>query len=247
MNTTDIIKVNDLTFGYKRKQAVLEHITFTVPKGQSLAILGYNGVGKTTLFDLIVGLRRPWSGYAAINKAFVPSMRDVFQMSEQAGLIDTMTVRENFKFRKMLFKPKDDDKTFFEALEKNPLVQAFELNDQLDKKVSDLSSGLRKRVGIVAGMMFDPHVIMLDEPTNAIDPMTHDLLTEYMGRLRADGRTILTITHDLHYCWNVADRIIVLDHKHIALDAMLSDFSSFDEFSKAALLGHEYKHIDFGL
>lgn len=57
MNTTDIIKVNDLTFGYKRKQAVLEHITFAVPKGQSLAILGYNGVGKTTLFDLIVGLR----------------------------------------------------------------------------------------------------------------------------------------------------------------------------------------------
>lgn len=112
MNTTDIIKVNDLTFGYKRKQAVLEHITFAVPKGQSLAILGYNGVGKTTLFDLLVGLRRPWSGYAAINKAFVPSMRDVFQMTEQGGLIDTMTVRENFKFRKMLFKPKDDDKTF---------------------------------------------------------------------------------------------------------------------------------------
>lgn len=231
MNTTDIIKVNDLTFGYKRKQAVLEHITFAVPKGQSLAILGYNGVGKTTLFDLIVGLRRPWSGYAAINKAFVPSMRDVFQMTEQGGLIDTMTVRENFKFRKMLFKPKDDDKTFFEALEKNPLVRAFELNDQLDKKVSDLSSGLRKRVGIVAGMMFDPHVIMLDEPTNAIDPLTRDLLIEYMGRLRADNRTILTITHDLHYCWNVSDRIIVLDHKHIALDAMLSDFNSFDEFS----------------
>lgn len=247
MNTTDIIKVNDLTFGYKRKQAVLEHITFAVPKGQSLAILGYNGVGKTTLFDLIVGLRRPWSGYAAINKAFVPSMRDVFQMTEQGGLIDTMTVRENFKFRKMLFKPKDDDKTFFEALEKNPLVRAFELNDQLDKKVSDLSSGLRKRVGIVAGMMFDPHVIMLDEPTNAIDPLTCDLLIEYMGRLRADNRTILTITHDLHYCWNVSDRIIVLDHKHIALDAMLSDFNSFDEFSKAAMLGKEHEHVDFGL
>ena len=247
MNTTDIIKVNDLTFGYKRKQAVLEHITFAVPKGQSLAILGYNGVGKTTLFDLIVGLRRPWSGYAAINKAFVPSIRDVFQMTEQGGLIDTMTVRENFKFRKMLFKPKDDDKTFFEALEKNPLVRAFELNDQLDKKVSDLSSGLRKRVGIVAGMMFAPHVIMLDEPTNAIDPLTRDLLIEYMGRLRADNRTILTITHDLHYCWNVSDRIIVLDHKHIALDAMLSDFNSFDEFSKAAMLGKEHEHVDFGL
>ena len=247
MNTTDIIRVNDLTFGYKRKQAVLEHITFAVPKGQSLAILGYNGVGKTTLFDLIVGLRRPWSGYAAINKAIVPSMRDVFQMTEQGGLIDTMTVRENFKFRKMLFKPKDDDKTFFEALEKNPLVRALELNDQLDKKVSDLSSGLRKRVGIVAGMMFDPHVIMLDEPTNAIDPLTRDLLIEYMGRLRADNRTILTITHDLHYCWNVSDRIIVLDHKHIALDAMLSDFNSFDEFSKAAMLGKEHEHVDFGL
>ena len=83
------------------------------------------------------------------------------------------------------------------------------MEGHLDKKVAELSTGLRKRVGIVAGMLFE-HVIMLDEPSNAIDPSPRSLLVDYVNQLRADERTLLTVTHDLEYCWNVAaDRIVI--------------------------------------
>lgn len=247
-----IIAVQDITFGYKRKQSVLEHVSFDVPKGQSLAILGYNGVGKTTLFNLIVGLLRPWSGQAIINKRYVPSMRDVFEMTEQANMINSMTVRDNIKFRKLLFDNRKARKAGartidLATLEDQKLVQAFGIGEHLDKKVSDLSSGLRKRAGLVAGMLLDPHVIMLDEPTNSVDPLTRQLLVDYINQLRADGRTILTITHDLHYCWEVADRIIILDHKRLIADHMIVDFPTFEEFEKAATLGQEKTHVDFGI
>lgn len=250
-NNNTIISVEHVTFGYKRDQTVLDDIGFTVPQGQSLALLGYNGVGKTTLFRLIVGRLRPREGRCVIDKHLVPSMREVFQMTENGNLVDTMTVRDNIRFRQLLFgaQAAGGNGSFSEQgqLEQHPLVQAFELGPHLDKKVLELSSGLRKRAGIVAGMIFDPHVIMMDEPTNAIDPITCDLLTEYISQLKADGRTLLTITHDLEYCWDVADRVIILDNKHIVKDIMRADFPDYESFTKTATLGHESKHVDFGL
>lgn len=249
-----IIDVNHVTFGYRRRKPVLRDINLQVPQSQSLAILGYNGVGKTTLLELMVGLLRPQRGRCRINGALVHSMRDVFQMTEQATLIESMSVRDNIRFRSLLFASgertrESDCGTYLDmtALSSHPLIMAFELGDYLDSKVSTLSSGLRKRVGIVAGMLFDPQVIMLDEPTNSVDPMTRRLLIDYMVALRADRRTILTVTHDLDYCWRVADRIVVLDRGSIALDAAIADFDGYDSFEQAATLGREREDIDFGL
>jgi len=247
-----IIAVEHVTFGYKKRQTVLEDIDFTVPQGQSLAILGYNGVGKTTLFRLIVGLLRPREGRCVIDRRRVPSMRDVFQMTENGNLVGTMTVRDNIHFRQLLFRSgkgiADGGHTVdSKRLEDEPLVRAFELEGHLDKKVAELSTGLRKRVGIVAGMLFDPHVIMLDEPSNAIDPITRSLLVDYVNQLRADERTLLTVTHDLEYCWNVADRIIILDDKHLVKDMMLAEFDDYEAFTKASTLGRDCTHVDFGL
>ena len=214
--------------------------------------LGYNGVGKTTLFRLIVGLLRPREGRCVIDRRRVPSMRDVFQMTENGNLVGTMTVRDNIHFRQLLFRSgkgiADGGHTVdSKRLEDEPLVRAFELEGHLDKKVAELSTGLRKRVGIVAGMLFDPHVIMLDEPSNAIDPITRSLLVDYVNQLRADERTLLTVTHDLEYCWNVADRIIILDDKHLVKDMMLAEFDDYEAFTKASTLGRDRTHVDFGL
>ena len=225
-----IIAVEHVTFGYKKRQTVLEDIDFTVPQGQSLAILGYNGVGKTTLFRLIVGLLRPREGRCVIDRRRVPSMRDVFQMTENGNLVGTMTVRDNIHFRQLLFR---SGKGIADG------------GHTVDSK--RLSSGLRKRAGLVAGMLFDPHVIMLDEPSNAIDPITRSLLVDYVNQLRADERTLLTVTHDLEYCWNVADRIIILDDKHLVKDMMLAEFDDYEAFTKASTLGRDRTHVDFGL
>lgn len=242
------IRVTDMTFGYRRRKPVLEHIDLDVPAGQSLGILGYNGVGKTTLFGVITGLLRPQEGSATINADVFRSMRDVFQLTDSGNLSPTMTIRENLRFRSMLYATNDDPHPLdLKHLDRLPMVRAFELGEHLDKKVKDLSSGLRKRAGIMAGMLFDPRLILLDEPTNAVDPVTRQLLIDLMRQLKADGRTILTITHDLDYCWEVADRVIVLDDKRVVKDCLLADFDDIDAFRKAATLGRERDHVDFGL
>ena len=242
------IRVTDMTFGYRRRKPVLEHIDLDVPAGQSLGILGYNGVGKTTLFGVITGLLRPQEGSATINADVFRSMRDVFQLTDSGNLSPTMTIRENLRFRSMLYATHDDPHPLdLKHLDRLPMVRAFELGEHLDKKVKDLSSGLRKRAGIMAGMLFDPRLILLDEPTNAVDPVTRQLLIDLMRQLKADGRTILTITHDLDYCWEVADRVIVLDDKCVVKDCLLADFGDIDAFRQAATLGRERDHVDFGL
>ncbi|KAA8826237.1 ABC transporter ATP-binding protein [Bifidobacterium reuteri] len=242
------IRVTDMTFGYRRRKPVLEHIDLDVPAGQSLGILGYNGVGKTTLFGVITGLLRPQEGSATINADVFRSMRDVFQLTDSGNLSPTMTIRENLRFRSMLYATHDDPHPLdLKHLDRLPMVRAFELGEHLDKKVKDLSSGLRKRAGIMAGMLFNPRLVLLDEPTNAVDPVTRQLLIDLMRQLKADGRTILTITHDLDYCWEVADRVIVLDDKRVVKDCLLADFGDIDAFRQAATLGRERDHVDFGL
>ena len=248
MNDNTIISVRHVTFGYRKREPVLEDVSLDVPRGQSLGVLGYNGVGKTTLLNLIIGLLRPQRGRCVINAGLVPAMRDVFSMTERANLIDAMTVRDNIRFRSLLFADRDDpDPVDLDALAEHPLVRAFELGEHLDKKVSDLSSGLRKRAGLVAGMLFDPHVVLLDEPTNAVDPMTRRLLFDYANELRAAGRTLLTVTHDLEYCWRTTDRVVVLDHGHVALDADVAGFADYEAFERAATLGREDRKVDFGI
>lgn len=190
------VAVEHVTFGYGRRQTVPDDVSFTVPQGQSVAIPGYNGVGKTTSFKLIAGLLRPRSGRCVINGTLVPSMRDVFLMTEHANLISAMSVRDNIRFR---------------------------------------------------GLLFDPHVIMLDGPTNSIDPITRDLLIDYVNRLHACGRTILTVTHDLEYCWKTMDRAVILDDRRIAGDVMLADIPDHEAFTHIATLGHDRRTVDFGL
>ena len=242
------IRVHDLTFGYRRNRPVLEPIDLDVPAGQALGILGYNGVGKTTLFSLITGLLRPQHGSATINADVFHSMRDVFQLTESGNLAMTMTVRENLRFRAMLYATRDNPHPIdLEHLDELPMVRAFQLQEHLDKKVKELSTGLRKRVGIMAGLLLDPRLILLDEPTNAVDPITRQLLIDLMRQLKADGRTILTITHDLDYCRQVADRVVVIDDKRVARDLTVADYADEAAFRQAATLGRERGHVDFGL
>ena len=92
-STPIAISVRNVTFGYTRHDMVLDHVGFDVPHGQSLAVLGYNGVGKTTLFRIITGLLRPRSGEAAINADVIHGMRDVFMLSTDGALATQLSLR----------------------------------------------------------------------------------------------------------------------------------------------------------
>jgi ABC-type multidrug transport system ATPase subunit len=250
-NSLQAITVQHVNFAYHHNDLVLENISFEVQCGQSLCILGINGVGKTTLLNLIVGLLKPKSGRAIINQTVAHSYRDVFLLTDMSNLSEDMSVRDNIAFKIMLMNrhhtSHNDTLPNMGSLEEEPLIKAFELESQLDKKVSTLSSGMRKRVGIVTGMLFNPRIIMLDEPTNSIDPFTRQLLIEYMNELHKAGRTLLTVTHDLEFCWKTATRVIILNNRQIIRDMMLGEYESFEDFSYAAGLTSQAIHKDFGI
>lgn len=243
------VSVRNVTFGYPRHVTVLDHINLDIPQGQSLAILGCNGVGKTTLFRIITGMLRPDEGEAVIDADAVGDMRGVFMLADGDGLSSALTIRENIIFRSMLFGSSGSPSRIESGrLEQEPLVRAFGLADHLDDRVSELSSGMRRRAGIAAGMLFKPRLIMLDEPTNMVDPGTRDLLIEMIGQLGEAGCTVLTITHDLDYCWRTADRVIRLGHGTVTLDRRLDEFADYDAFKSSvdADGSPDTHHVDFG-
>ncbi|WP_289094320.1 ATP-binding cassette domain-containing protein [uncultured Bifidobacterium sp.] len=246
-STPIAISVRNVTFGYTRHDTVLDHVGFDVPHGQSLAVLGYNGVGKTTLFRIITGLLRPRSGEAIVNADVIHGMRDVFMLSADGALAMQLSLRENISFRAKLFATRQDPSPIdLDQLDRLPLIEAFGLADRLDTKVGELSSGLRRRADIAVGLLFHPHLVMLDEPTNAVDPATRDLLIELSHQLSDSGRTLLTITHDLDYCWRIADRAILFDHGRIAIDRRIADFPDFDTFKAAMTIDEPHPAVSFG-
>ena len=112
--------------------------------------------------------------------------------------------------------------------------------------MGELSSGLRRRADIAVGLLFHPHLVMLDEPTNAVDPATRDLLIELSHQLSDSGRTLLTITHDLDYCWQIADRVILFDHGRIAVDRRIAEFPDFATFKATMTIDEPRTHVSFG-
>ena len=250
LNKQSVIAIRHLTFGYQRATSVLEDIDFTVPQGQSLAILGVNGAGKSTLLQLIVGLLRPWSGHCVINELLVPSISKVFLMTESENLIPKLTLRENIYLHQLIL----GDEHQIHASDINgatlsgvPVINAFNLGPHLDTAVAALSSGFRQRAGIAAGMLFNPDVILLDEPTNAVDPETRELLVDFTRQLQQTGHTVVCVTHDLDYCWRTSERFLILDDKRMVADLMKSEFDDFKSFQEATSFGREQREVDFGL
>ena len=126
-----------------------------------------------------------------------------------------MSVRDNIRFRGLLFDPDGTGGMDPSRLGGEPLVRAFELGPFLDTRVSRLSSGMRGRAGLVAGMLFDPHVIMLDEPTEGLAPVIIQQIGKMIARLKAEGFTILLVEQNFRFASTVADRFYIVEHGKI--------------------------------
>jgi ABC-type multidrug transport system ATPase subunit len=227
---SSIITCRNIKFGYKKNKPILKDLQLECEPNEPLGILGHNGVGKTTLLKVIVGLLRENNGSVVINGQQISQMKDILLLTEASNLTPKMTVRENIMFRKLLFDP---DGAIQNYTEDNDMVKSYGLTNYLDTKVSDLSSGLKKRVGIALGLMFHPKLVLLDEPTNSIDTQTKQLLMETVILLDEAGRTVITVTHDLEYCFKTCKRVVLIDNGTVSKDVKVSSFNDFDEFQKA--------------
>jgi len=248
------IKVEQLVRHFGKNVAV-DDVSFNVDSGEIFGFLGPNGAGKTTTINMLCTLLRPTSGSAIVNGYDVDKQQALVRQSigiifQDASLDDKLTGRENLLFHGMLYGLSADDFSNKSA----KLLDMVELTGRAEEVVQNYSGGMKRRLEIARGLLHNPKVLFLDEPTLGLDPQTRRHIWDYLITLRErQGVTMFMTTHymeEAEHC----DRIAIIDHGKIvgldtpeALKAMVGDdiiIATTDDNEQASRRLHKSHGVD---
>lgn len=211
-----MIEILDLYKSFDNKD-VLKGVNLQVEKGESLVIIGGSGSGKSVLMKHIIGLYKPERGNVLIDGIDITELdeKDLYEIRKRFGMLfqsaalfDSMPVWENVAFSLLRHTRLPAKKAREIAIEKLRLVG---LKDVEDLMPSELSGGMKKRVGLARAIAHEPEIILYDEPTTGLDPIMADAINDLIIRLREHLRvTSVTITHDMTSAYKIADTIAML-------------------------------------
>jgi len=203
-------------------QRVLDGVDLRVEKGESVVIIGRSGGGKSILLKHLIGLLRPDEGdviidgetIAGMNERQLLKVRRKFGMLFQgAALFDSLTVAENVAFvfqREGKLTEPEISKKVDQALD------MVDLGGTQDKKPAELSGGMRKRVGLARAIVYEPEIVLFDEPTTGLDPIVADSIDQLIVRVREQLEvTTVAVTHDMRSARRIGQRILMLYHGRI--------------------------------
>jgi len=230
------IAVEDLqkSFG---AQKVLNGVSLTVNRGETLAVLGRSGTGKSVLLRIIIGLQKPDSGSVHIHGQDITGLT-LDQLSEirkgmgflfqHAALYDSLTVEQNVAFplqhhKSDMSKSEQDDRV-------RALLTEVGIEDAMKKMPSDISGGMQKRVGLARALALEPGILLLDEPTAGLDPISSAEIDDLILKLQKEHQMAsVVVTHDLHSAKTIADRLALLNEGNVLIDG------SFEELQKSEI------------
>src|SRR4051794_10002842 len=223
--TGSVLEARDLVKRYGEREA-LRGVSLTADAGELVAVIGPNGAGKTTLLSILAGIQKPDEG--SLSKA--PS--EIGWVPQQAALYGKLTVAENLRLFARLEKRPDPEAVVDRMLEQTGL------RDRADDQVSTLSGGNRQRVNIAIGLLAEPEVLLLDEPSAALDPRQREKLWEFILDLAGGGTTVVYSTHNVQEADRHANKVGVI------ADGELLFMGSPRELERA-VEGHEGATLDF--
>ncbi|MFB6819329.1 energy-coupling factor ABC transporter ATP-binding protein [Streptomyces sp. NPDC056347] len=216
-----IIRIDSLTFRYPNGNTALDGVSFSVEAGERVAIVGANGAGKSTLARHLVGIERPASGTIEIDgrptdglgiAELARTVGFVFQNPDDQLHASSVDKEVGFGPRNLRFPPARRKELVDSALRRTGLWESR------DTHPHHLSLGERKRVALASVLAMDTRVVVLDEPTTGQDHASVVLLGNLVDDLAADGRTVLAVTHDMDFCVEHFDRVIVMENGGISWD-----------------------------
>jgi len=224
----DALEVSSLSYAYEERK-VLEDVTFSVEEGEIVTILGPNGAGKTTLFLNLVGVLRGDGEIKLFGKRIedysrkelVKTIGMVFQNPDDQIFMPTVFDDVAFGLINIGFEMNEVVRRVNNVLEK------FGLEEYRDRYPHHLSFGEKKKVAIASVICVEPKILLLDEPTANLDPISRRELMEIIGDLNDDGMTILIATHDTDLALH-SDKIIILNRKIIKIGKPKDVFSDLD-------------------
>jgi ABC-2 type transport system ATP-binding protein len=205
-----MIEAENLTKKFDDFTAV-DAVSFSVPAGQVLALLGPNGAGKTTTVRMLSAILSPTSGRATVagfDVAQFPQKvrRRVGMLTEMPGLYLRMKAVEYLDFYGQLYGLSWPQRQARAAA----LLSRFGMVDAVDRRLSEYSKGMRQKLALIRSMLHDPPVLLLDEPTSAMDPQSARLVRDAIADLRGEQRAIILCTHNLVEAEQLADRIAII-------------------------------------
>jgi phospholipid/cholesterol/gamma-HCH transport system ATP-binding protein len=228
-----VLRDVDKSFG---AQHVLDGISLTVVRGETLAVLGRSGTGKSVLLKLIIGLEQMDSGSIRIQGQEISGLalnemnRLRIKMGflfQQAALYDSLTVEQNVAFPL-------ERHTKMSASERSArvkeLLASVGMEHDLKKMSSDISGGMQKRVGLARALALQPEILLLDEPTAGLDPITSGEIDDLVLRLQKEhALTSIVVTHDLQSAKTIADSVALLDKGKVVMQGSFNQLSESND------------------
>jgi phospholipid/cholesterol/gamma-HCH transport system ATP-binding protein len=215
---------------------VLNGVSLRVNQGETLAVLGRSGTGKSVLLRLIIGLDTPDSGSICIHGQDIAGLaldrmgeirKKMGFLFQQAALYDSLTIAGNVAFplehhRRDMSRSERSDRV-------RQLLAEVGLEGDLDKMPSDISGGMQKRVGLARALALEPEILLLDEPTAGLDPISSDEIDELILKLQRERRMAsIVVTHDLHSAKTIAGRLALLNEGNVVIEGTFEDLQQSD-------------------
>ena len=213
-------------------------------RGETLAVLGRSGTGKSVLLRLIIGLETPDSGSIRIHGQDIAGLamdrmgeirKKMGFLFQHAALYDSLTVAENVAFplehhRRDMSRSERGDRV-------KQLLAEVGMEGDLDKMPSDISGGMQKRVGLARALALEPEILLLDEPTAGLDPISSGEIDDLILKLQRERQMAsIVVTHDLHSARTIANRLALLDQGNVVIEGKFEDLQQSDiEFVKEFL------------
>jgi phospholipid/cholesterol/gamma-HCH transport system ATP-binding protein len=228
-----VIEIKNLrkSFG---SQEVLKDVSLQLNDGENLVVLGKSGTGKSVLIKCIVGLMKADGGTINVfdknvleleHKEMNGLRQKIGFLFQSGALYDSMTVKQNLEFPLKRIKKGLSDQQIKEKI--NEVLENVGLADALNKMPSQLSGGMRKRISLARTIVVDPMIMLYDEPTTGLDPVTSDEISALINEVQKKYKTSsMIITHDIKCAISTADRIIMLEDGEVYKEGKLADFEN---------------------
>ncbi|MBN1299606.1 MAG: ABC transporter ATP-binding protein [Melioribacteraceae bacterium] len=239
MADTSLVKIRNLSKRFDHLQ-VLDKVSLDVETGENLVVFGRSGTGKSVLLKCMVGLLKPDEGEVYIDQKNVLEIspnglneirKKIGFLFQGAALYDSMSVRENLEFPLKKHSQMTDNEIDEKVINTLSLVS---LEDAVDKMPSELSGGMRKRIGLARSIITDPQLMLYDEPTTGLDPISSKDISELILNLQKKlNMTSIVVTHDLICAEIISDRAIFLRDAKIVYEGKIHELAkSTDPFLK---------------
>src|SRR3954467_13149822 len=213
-----MLEVRHLRKSYGAITAV-DDVSFSVGRGELVAVLGPNGAGKTTTVSIVSGLVTPDRGEGLIGGARLggdtdPAKRRIGLVPQDLALYDELTARANLQFFGALFGL--SGRSAMAAIES--VLTLVGLAERAGDRVGTFSGGMKRRLNLAAGLLHDPDILLLDEPTVGVDPQSRNAIFDNLADLKRRGKTLVYTTHYMEEAERLADRVVIIDRGRVVAD-----------------------------